>query len=198
MPAGFMTQVGSIRIALGSTDRIPATVGIGEATMGTHAFDSSAFLLTLEEFYVLITPAHLSGIRRDATRLMRSRQDEGPELELHAQVISEAASVEGVVTVLRSLVEQSFENYEQEIEDDNILQAVFEAICHVVLPIQPERVAIIRPEHVDMGDDPPTDTPLLWFDFDQCFSIQMTAAGRQLAHTLGRAEIEPLSWSHLG
>jgi len=198
MPAGFMTQVGSIRIALGSTDRIPATVGIGEATMGTHAFDSSAFLLTLEEFYVLITPAHLSGIRRDATRLMRSRREEGPELERHAQAISEAASVEGVVTVLRSLVEQSFEKYEQEIEDDKTLRAVFQAICHVVLPIQPERVAMIRPEHVDMGDDPPTDTPLLWFDFDQCFSIQMTAAGRQLAHTMGRAEIEPLSWTHLG
>ena len=166
--------------------------------MGTHAFDSSAFLLTLEEFYVLFTPAHLSGIRRDATRLMRSRREEGLELERHAQAISEAASVEGVVTVLRSLVEQSFENYEQEIEDDNTLQAVFQAICHVVLPIQPERVAMIRPEHVDMGDDPPTDTPLLWFDFDQCFSIQMTAAGRQLAHTLSRAEIEPLSWTHLG
>ena len=99
---------------------------------------------------------------------------------------------------MRSLVDRSFENYEQEIEDDGTLQAVFRAICHVVLPIQPERVAIIRPEHVDMGDDPPTDTPLLWFDFDQCFSVEMTPAGRQLAETLGQAKIEPLSWTHSG
>lgn len=165
--------------------------------MGTHAFESSAFLLTLDDFYLLIKPAHLSGIRQDATRLMRVSRKDNPEVQRHAQALSEAASVKGVVTLLRSLVEQSIEKHEQEIENDEALQAVFQAICHVVLPIQPERVAMIRPEHVDMGDDPPTDTPLLWFGFEQCFSVQMTDAGRQLSQTLGRAEIEPLSWTSM-
>ena len=166
--------------------------------MGTHAFDSSAFLLPLEDFYLLIRPAHLANIRRDSTRLMRARATGTPDIERYAQALGEAASVKGVVAFLRSLVDQAFKSYEQEIESDGTLQVVFRAICHVVLPIQPERVAMIRPEHVDMGDDPPTDTPLLWFDFDQCFSIEMTPAGRQLAQTLGRAEIEPLSWTYLG
>lgn len=166
--------------------------------MGTDAFYSSYFLLPLEDFYLLIRPAHLASIRRDSARLMRARATGTSDIERYAQVLGEVASVKGVVAFLRSLVDQAFKSYEQEIESDGTLQVVFRAICHVVLPIQPERVAMIRAEEVNMGDNPPTDTPLLWFDFDQCFSIEMTPAGRQLAQTLGRAEIEPLSWTYLG
>jgi hypothetical protein len=187
--------------------------------MGTHAFGSSAFLLTIEDFYVLLMPSHLLGIRNDATRLMRKRSndthrarrgysavqslstEERNELEQVANDLSSACSIQDVRRILQALVDKAQANHdseEAEFDDHETLQIAFTSICRVVLPIQPECVTIIRPEHVDMGDDPPTDTPLLWFKYEDCFSVEMTAGGRQLARTLGRSAIGPLSWTSMG
>jgi hypothetical protein len=166
--------------------------------MGTHAFGSSAFLLPLEDFYVLLTPAHLPGIRNDATQVMRKRSTDTQQI---ASELSNACSVQDVKQILQSLVKEAHEDHdagEVEFDDHKVLQIAFASICRVVLPIQPECVTIIRPEDVDMGDDPPTDTPLLWFKYEDCFSVEMTAGGRQLARTLGRSDIQPLSWTSMG
>lgn len=182
--------------------------------MGTHAHSESAFLVTLADFYALFKPAHLAGFRIDVPRLIRVRQGgnewgrtygtslstlskkEKAQAERHAQSLIRANSLEAVVQLLKDLVERAIKTNGPEIQEDNLLQLIFQCVCHVVLPLQPQCVTIVR--DVDMGDFPPTDTPLLWFSFDDCFSVEMTAGGRQLARTLGTNEIEPLSWTTMG
>lgn len=182
--------------------------------MGTHAHFETAFLVTLEDFYALLKPVHLAGIRIDVPRLIRVRQDgnewgrtygqsistlsrkEKAQAERHAQSLIRANSLESVTQLLKNLVERSIKANGPEIQEDNLLQLIFKCVCHVLLPLQPQCVTIIR--NVDMGDFPPTDTPLLWFSFDDCFSVEMTAGGRQLARTLAKDEIEPLSWTSMG
>ena len=182
--------------------------------MGTHAHSETAFLVTLEEFYALLKPAHLAGMRVDVPRLIRLRQDgnewgrtygqslaalskkEKAQAEKCAQNFIRANSLDAVVQLLKSLVDRSIKANGPDIQEDNLLQLIFQCVCHVVLPLQPQCVAIIR--DVDMGDFPPTDTPLLWFSFDDCFSVEVTPGGRQLARTLGKDDIEPLSWTTMG
>ena len=182
--------------------------------MGTHAHSESAFLVTLEEFYQLFKPAHLAGLRIDVPRLIRVQQDgnewgrtygrslaplskkEKAQAERYAQSFISANSLEAVVQLLKTLVERAMKTNGPDIQEDNLLQLIFQCVCRVVLPLQPQCVTIIR--DVDMGDFPPTDSPLLWFSFDDCFSVEVTLGGRQLARTLGKDDIEPLSWTTMG
>lgn len=265
--------------------------------MGVHAFQDSAFLLTVEDFYGLLKPVHMRGIRHDVVRLLRVQAsaaqhdnargdvaanartcevrleecghdrmslikalqnvmecgleqveqcvedcpatiktgiseadaevlkqelqdlgavvsiqcnelqptncggDEAEDGETAAQLERVAADLHAAGTIqevkgtLRALVQEAeaYENETGEFDDYEPLQIVFKSVCHVVLPVLPDRVTVIR--HVDLGDDPPIDTPLLWFDFDDCFVVEMTPAGRDLARTLGVEVIEPLSWT---
>ena len=181
--------------------------------MGTHAHSETAFLVTLEEFYALLKPAHLAGMRVDVPRLIRLRQDgnewgrtygqslaalskkEKAQAEKYAQNFIGANSLDAVVQLLRGLVDRSIKANGPEIQEDNLLQLVFSCVCQVVLPLKPQCVTIVG--DVDTGDFPPTGKPLLWFSFDDCFSVEMTAGGRQLACTLGKDEIEPLSWTSM-
>lgn len=164
--------------------------------MGTHAFSDSAFLLTLSDFCRAIKPEHLPGIRRDAVAWIRRQCADSSDLHrlcesLEAVAVSD--DVQGVLVDYIDLVQGSFDDELQYHED---LQLVFRGICYVVLPIQPEYVTVLYGHDVDMGCAP-LKTPILRFSMQQCFSLEMTTVGRQLAQSLGVPVLEPSTWTSM-
>jgi hypothetical protein len=169
--------------------------------MGLHAFSERAFVLELKELYGLLDQCHVLGIQRSAVRLIEELAGESVDATL-ALLVSQLRSASSVEEVVDSL-EVFVSGVRDAVKDSNLashgpLQLVFKVICHVVLPVQPEFIGVIEREDVDMGDKPPADTPILWFDFDKCFAIRMTRSGQQLARTLRRKRIYPDEWTTLG
>jgi len=168
--------------------------------MGTHAFYEQAFLLELKDFYSLLHQHHVLGIQRDAVRLIEDRAGDDVDVLVDVLVrqLRAAITVEEAVTSMQSFVASVRGKVgDHDLENHGPLQSVFKGICHVVLPIQPEFVRVIKHQDVDMGNEPPTDTPVMWFDFEKCFATKMTASGQQLARTLGRRRIHPDEWTRM-
>ncbi|PQO38888.1 hypothetical protein C5Y96_03175 [Blastopirellula marina] len=182
--------------------------------MGTHASYESAFLLPLEQFLAILKPEHLAGIQHDAINLMQHRVRNPEtctniydldELDLVVPHLQRAESIEDVRTFLNAAVQEALDSCNDDsqeayysFEDHFVLQLTFQCICHVVLPIQPKCLAILNEEDVDMGDFPPIGVPLLKFDFSDCFLVEMSEGGHQLARTLGESTIKPTEWTSLG
>lgn len=164
--------------------------------MGTHAFSDSAFLLTLSEFCRAIKPEHLPGIRRDAVAWIRQQCADNSDLERLCESLEGVDSSDDVHSALIDYVDRVRESFGDELQDHEPLQLVFRGICYVVLPLQPEYVTVLDPSRVDMGAAP-TETPILRFSMDRCFSLEMTAAGQQLARSLGMLAIKPSAWTHM-
>lgn len=162
--------------------------------MGTHAFFDSAFLLTLSDLCGVIKPEHLPGIRRDATAWIRRQCADDSDLETLCAALEGAGSAGDVHSALLDYINRVRESYEQDLQDHDDLQLVFRGICYVVLPVPPEYVTVLRDYDVDMGHAP-INTLILRFSMKQCFTLEMTTVGQQLAQSLGVPAIEPSTWT---
>lgn len=164
--------------------------------MGTHAFSDSAFLLTLSDFCRAINREHLPGIRGDAVAWIRQQCAQRSEVEQLCESLEGVDSADDVHSALRNYVDGVQKSFGDELQYHKPLQMVFRAICYVVLPVQPEYVTVLYGYDVDMGHAP-INTPILRFTMEQCFSLEMTPAGRQLAQSLGVPAIKPSTWTRM-
>ena len=161
--------------------------------MGIHAFSDSAFLLTLDDLCRVATPEHFHGLQAVFHLSHWTWRNDDAVNEL-CQALAFVETTKALRDALASYVSRVQENFGDELEYHETLQDVFGRVCYVLLPIAPEYVTVLHPSKVDMGDAP-TDTPILRFPMKQCFSLEMTTVGRQLAQSLGVPAIEPSTWT---
>ena len=164
--------------------------------MGIHAFSDDAYLLTLDDLCRAATPEHIHGIKTVFDIVWHAYPADDAVHALR-QGLRFVDTADALRDVLASYVSRVQEGCDYELQEHEPLQDVFRCICYVILPIQPEYVTVLNEHEVDMGFAP-LHTPLLRFSTSQCFSLQMTTAGRQLAQSLGRKAIEPMRWTRIG
>jgi hypothetical protein len=163
--------------------------------MGIHAFSDSAFLLTLDELCRVATPEHILGIQ-DAFRNLHLAYPADDAVRELCQSLSFVRTVRAFRDILTSYVSRVRESFDDELQHHEVLQDVFERVCYVLLPILPDYVTVLHPSEVDIGGAP-TNTPVLRFSMNQCFSLEMTRVGRQLAQSLGVPALKPSTWTSM-
>ncbi|EAQ80590.1 hypothetical protein DSM3645_14630 [Blastopirellula marina DSM 3645] len=182
---------------------MPATITL-DSKMDT--WSHKGYLLAFSEFLELLTPEHQQGVQRDAALLCY--RIGSSESRLLGRV-RHAKSIHQIKQILSDSIQAKIEEYESEGDEgsdywplfsedsdgtDQTTLALIQAVSRVLLPIEPERVTMMRNGRTS-GWDVPLNEVVLEFSFDACFEIEPSEIGKALARAIGIDELKPSEWT---